>query len=67
MKTKPTDTRQDLVDRYNEALGPPGPQVAALQASFLDGSMASANVLNYVQQCEYMIEARISLRRKSPA
>lgn len=57
--------RQHLVDRYNDALGPPGPQVAALQSQFLDFTMAQSRIDHYVQQCEYMIEARNPMRRKT--
>lgn len=59
-----TENRHDLVDRYNDTVGPPGPQVAALQAQFLSGEFNQFRIAQYVQQCEDMIEARQSLRRK---
>lgn len=61
------ENRQDLVDRYNEAVGAPGPMVQELQHQFLQGKMAPDRISQYVMQCEDMIEARNSMRRRSLA
>lgn len=58
------ENRQDLVDRYNEAVGAPGPLVQELQHQFLEGEMALDRIAQYVMQCEAMIEARNSMRRR---
>lgn len=61
------ENRQDLVDRYNEAIGVPGPMVKELQRHFLAGEMVSGRIPQYVWQCEAMIEARNSMSRRAYA
>lgn len=62
MEQKSVVLRQNLVNRYNDAVGPPGAQVSSLQKSFLTGALDRSVVARYIQQCEEMIEARMSLR-----
>lgn len=65
MDTSLIKNRQDLVDRYNKAVGAPGPLVTELQRHFLAGEMASDRIPQYVEQCEAMIEARNSMSRRA--
>lgn len=58
------DKRRDIVARYNDAVGPAGPQVAALQLAFVSGALDRSVVARYIQQCEEMIEACNSLRQR---
>lgn len=57
------ENRQDLVNRYNAAVGTPGPLVRELQHHFLAGGMPSSRISHYVEQCEAMIEARMTMSR----
>lgn len=61
------ENRKDLVDRYNEAVGVPGPMVRELQRGFLAGEMVLDRIPQYVDQCEAMIEARKSMTRRAHA
>lgn len=56
--------RQELVARYNKAIGEPGPLVRELQRAFLAGEMSTARINQYVQQSEAMIEARRPMVRR---
>jgi hypothetical protein len=53
--------RLRLVNRYNHAMGPAGPQVSRVQQDFINGLMKSYFVATFVKQCEMMIEARRSM------
>ena len=54
--------RLDLVSRYNEAVGAPGPQVEQVQREFVDELMPPEFVSAFVDQCEMMIAARSTMQ-----
>ncbi len=49
--------RQNLVDQFNVAVGPPGEVVEAMQIDFVRGRMPFQEMVSYVRYCEYMIHA----------
>jgi hypothetical protein len=53
--------RLDLMRRYNEAVGAPGPQVKQVQQEFIDGIMQPEFVITFADQCEMMIAARSTM------
>jgi hypothetical protein len=53
--------RLNLVNRYNQAIGPAGPKVSQVQQDFINGLMKPGIVATFVKQCEIMIEARRSM------
>lgn len=53
--------RLNLVNRYNQAIGPAGPKVSQVQQDFINGLMKPGIVTTFVKQCEMMIEARRSM------
>ena len=52
------ENRLDLVKRYNDALGAPGPVVKCVQAECVNGLMNPVTQPDFVAECEFLIESR---------
>lgn len=61
------EKRLDLVNRYNHALGQPGPGVTYLQREFINGLMRPEWVACFVDECEMLIESSRRCKRGHPA
>lgn len=72
LRLKPRDdhssyeVRQNLVDRFNNALGPPNNADQAIQQAFLKGTMTPGETQLFVSMCEYVINAVDRHSSKSP-
>lgn len=49
------EVRQNLVIRFNKALGPPNTADQAIQHAFLQGTMTPSEAQLFVSMCEYVI------------
>lgn len=47
--------RQQLVDRFNLAMGDPGAVNVALQVDFVNGTMPYEEMMSYMRFCHHMI------------
>jgi hypothetical protein len=65
MKMLFRENRLNLVERYNDSVGTPGPLTDQLQTNFINGLMDPALVKQYVEQCEAIIASRASMKQRA--
>jgi len=56
------ERRLDLMNRYNEAVGPPSASVARVQSDFIKDRMEPGEIVAFVGVCQSLIFA-VNLRR----
>lgn len=52
-----SDAREQLVLRFNNALGPPNEADMSIQLAFLKGTMRPGEAQFFISMCEYVIGA----------